>query len=189
MADTEDRTQEKDMTNSKLILLAVLALGLGGAAHAQQSGGGSVAITGEVQGSIALYFWQDPTGYQLSEGGASTLVEIGDVSAYGTPNGLLANRFTKGMQSDGFYLSTPFLVQVLRANLPSSTGYTLTAQLGDDDDTMWVIDGNLLSTTPVLISATEAYTTKRQHVLFVKFPFSKAAGGLSDTITFTATAN
>ncbi|QOY86574.1 hypothetical protein [Paludibaculum fermentans] len=177
------------MTKRNLVLIAVFALGLGAAADAQQSSGGSVAITGEVEGSIALYFWQDPAGYALNEGGASALVEIGDVSAYGTPNGLLANRFTKGIQSDGFYLSTPFLVQVLRANLPSSTGYTLTAQVGDNDDTMWLIDGNLLSTTPVLISATESYTTKRQHVLMAKFPFTKAAGGLSDTITFTATAN
>ena len=177
------------MIKRNLIFVAVMVSGLGAVANAQQANGGSLALTGEVEGSIALYFWQDPSGYQLTEGGSSTVVAIGDVSAYATPNGLLANKFTKGIQSDGFYLSTPFQLQVLEANLPSSTGYTLTAHLGDDDDTSWVIDEHVLSTVPVLISNAEPYTTKRQHILYVKFPFTKSPGALSDTITFTATAN
>src|SRR5690349_2263193 len=129
------------MTKTNLILLAALVSALAGTAAAQSAAGGSLALNGEVQGSIALYFWQDSSGYRLTEGGSSTVVAIGDVSAYATPNGLLANKFTKGMQSDGFYLTTPFLLQVVESNLSESTGYTLTAHLGDDDDTVWAIDG------------------------------------------------
>ena len=127
-----------------------------------------------VEGSISLFFWQDPNGYQLAQGGASASIDLGSISAYGTPNGLLASNFTKGMDADGFHLTTPFQVQVVEANLPSSTGYALTAYLGDNDDTVWEVDGQFLSTTPALLSAAEPYTAKRQHILYVKFPFTKS---------------
>jgi hypothetical protein len=76
----------------------------------------------------------------------------------------------------------------LKANL-SSTNYTLTAHLGDNDDTVGEVDGVFLSTTPALITSTGPYTTKVQHILYAKFPFTKTATSLSDIITFTATAN
>lgn len=177
------------MTKRNLVFVALLALALSAGASSQPAAGGSLAVSGEVQGSIAILFWQDPDGYQLSEGTSGTTVAIGDVSAYGTPNGVMANRFTKAMDSDGFHVSTPFQLQVLEANLPSSSGYTLKAQLGDDDDTVWEVDGNILSSTPALLASAEPYTTKRQHILYAKFPFTKTATSLNDTITFTATAN
>jgi hypothetical protein len=47
------------------------------------------------------------------------------------------------MDSDGFHVTTPFLIQVTKANL-SSPSYTLTANLGDNDDTIWEVDGVFL---------------------------------------------
>lgn len=172
-----------------VVFTSLIAFTLIAGAGAQTTAGGSLALSGEVQGSIAIVFWQDPAGYQLSEGASSTTVAIGEISAYGTSNGALANRFTKAMDSDGFHVSTPFQLQVVEANLPASSGYTLHAQLGDDDDTVWEVDGQVLSTTPALLASAEPYTTKRQHVLYAKFPFAKTATSLNDTITFTASAN
>ena len=177
------------LSKQELRLGAAITVLFTAAASAQTTACGSLALTGQVDGSIGILFWQDSSGYELTQGGSSTTVAIGDVSAYGTPNGLMANKFTKAMDTDGFHVTTPFQLQVFEANLPSSTGYTLTAQLGDNDDTTWEIDGHILSTTPALISNAEPYTTKRQHILYAKFPFTKTAVTLSDTITFTATAN
>lgn len=174
----------------KIVALAtVIALAATVSMAAEPNASGSLALSGEVQGSIAILFWQDAAGYQLSEGASSSAVAIGEISAYGTPNGTLPNRLTKGMDPDGFHVSTTFQLQVVQANMPASSGYTLDAQLGDDDDTVWEIDGQVLSTTPALLASAEPYTTKRQHVLYAKFPFTKTATSLNDTITFTATAN
>ena len=170
-------------------LAVSIALCLHATGNAQPVAGGSLTLSGEVQGSISLYFWQDPNGYQFVEGGSSTSIDLGAISAFGTPNGLLANKFTKGTAADGFYLTTPFELQVLEANLNSSSSYRLEAQLGDNDDTIWEVDGQVLSTTPTLLSAAEPYTAKRQHIIYVKFPYTKAALSLTDIITFTATAN
>jgi hypothetical protein len=175
----------------KHLLLAVAIILLAGLiANAQTTSNGSLALTGEVDGSIALFFFSDPSGYTFSADGlANESISIGDLSAYGTPNVLLANNFTKGMDADGFHLSTPFRLQVMEANL-SSASYTLSAHLGDNDPTVWEIDGNILSTTPALISDSLAYTTKIQHTLYVKFPFTEGSNSsLTDTITFIATAN
>ena len=173
-----------------LLLAVAIILFVGLIANAQTTSNGSLALTGEVDGSIALFFFSDPSGYTFSADGlANEPVSIGDLSAYGTANGHLPNNFTKAMDSDGFHLTTPFLLQVMEANL-SSTSYTLTAHLGDNDPTVWEIDGNILSTTPALISDSLAYTTKVQHTLYVKFLFTENANSsLTDTITFTATAN
>lgn len=177
------------MMKRNLVLAVLVGLTLSAGAKSQPEAGGSLTLSGEVQGSIAVLFWQDPSGYQLTEGTSSTTMGIGDISAYGTPNGLMANKFTKAMDSDAFHVSTPFQLQVLQANLPASSGYTLKAELGDDDDTVWEIDGQILSTTPALLASSEPYNTKRQHILYAKFPFTKSATTLNDTITFTATAN
>jgi hypothetical protein len=160
-------------------------------ASAQTNSNGSLALTGQLDGSIALFFYSAPSGYVFSSDGlANEPVSIGDISAYGTTNALQSNNFTKAMDTDGFHLSTPFLLQVMEANLPSSTGYRLMASLGDNDATVWEIDGVILSTTPALISASEPYTTKVPHTLYVKFPFTENSNSsLTDTITFIATAN
>ena len=176
------------MTKRNLIFAALAAMALGAGANSQTTAGGSLALSGEVQGSIAILFWQAPAGYQLTEGTDSTAMAIGDVSAYGTPDGAMANKFTKAMDSDGFHVSSPFRMEVRQANLPTSSGYTLRAQLGDDDDTVWEVDGQVLSTTPVLLASAEPYAVKRQHILYAKFLFTKTATSLNDTITFTASA-
>jgi len=175
----------------RAVLAIVIGLSLGCVANAQTSGNGSLALSGQLDGSIALLFFSAPSGYVFSTDGlANEPVLIGDVSAFGTSNGLLPNNFTKAMDSDGFHLTTPFLLQVLESNLPSSPGYLLMANLGDNDMTVWEIDSVVLSTTPALISASEPYTNKVQHTLYVKFPFTENSNAsLSDTITFVATAN
>ena len=175
------------MIKKNLAIAALLALGVS-VMHATQPANGSLALTGEVDGSLSLLFWQDPAGYQFVDGISNITVGIGDISAYGTPDGLMANKFTKTMDSDGFHVTTPFQLQVVQANL-SSDNYRLMANLGDDDDTVWEVDGVTLSTTPALLGAAEPYTTKRPHILYAKFPFSKTATSLTDTITFVATAN
>jgi hypothetical protein len=174
-----------------LRLAAVTLIFLGAIANAQTSGNGALALSGQLDGSIALFFFSDPSGYTFSiDGLANETMSIGDISAFGTPNGLQANKFTKTLDSDGFHMTTPFLLQVVQANLPSSTGYTLMANLGDNDATVWEVDGVFLSTTPALISPSEPYTAKVQHILYAKFPFTEnSVSSLSDTITFIATAN
>jgi hypothetical protein len=169
----------------------VIGLSLAVTANAQISGNGSLTLSGQVNGSIAMLFFSDPNGYTFTTDGlADEQLLIGDVSAFGTPNGVLANKLTKAMDPDGFHMTTPFLLQVLGANLPSFSGYKLMASLGDNDATVWEIDGVILSTTPAVISANDPYTTKVQHTLYVKFPFTETSNAsLSDTITFVATAN
>jgi hypothetical protein len=162
---------------------------LTGVANAQVvNSGGALALTGQVEGSVGFFFWQDPSGYQFAEGSSSTTIAIGDVSAYGTPNGLMPNKFTKAMDADGFHVTTPFQIQVTKANLSSPT-FTLTANLGNNDDTVWEVDGVVLSTTLAQIAAAQPYTSKVQHTLYAKFPFTKTNTDLSDTITFTVTPN
>lgn len=175
----------------RLLLAATTFLFIGVIATAQTTSTGTLALSGQLDGSIALSFFSDPNGYTFSiDGLANEPISIGAVSAFGTANGLLPNKFTKTLDSDGFHLTTPFLLQVVQANLPSSIGYKLMANLGDNDATVWEIDGVVLSTTPALISANEPYTTKIQHTLYVKFPFTENSNdGLTDTITFIATAN
>ena len=174
---------------STLISAAAILLFLAVGANAQVvNAGGSLALSGQVEGSIGFFFWQDPAGYQLAEGGSTTTISIGDVSAYGTPNGLMPNKFTKAMDSDGFHVTTPFQIQVTKANL-SSPSFTLTANLGDNDDTVWEVDGVVLSTTPAQLATSQPYSSKVQHTLYAKFPFTKVATDLSDIITFTVTPN
>jgi hypothetical protein len=97
----------------------------GAIAGAQTTSNGTLTLSGQLDGSIALFFFSDSSGYAFAADGlANEAVSIGDVSAYGTPNTLLANNFTKAMDSDGFHLSTPFLLQVKSAN-GSSTPTTL----------------------------------------------------------------
>jgi hypothetical protein len=75
---------------------------------------------GQLDGSISLFFFSAPNGFLFSiDGLANESMEIGDVSAFGTPDGLQTNNFAKGMDAGGFHLSTPFLLQVMEASLSS----------------------------------------------------------------------
>ncbi|MGJ5815260.1 hypothetical protein [Paludibaculum fermentans] len=175
-----------------LAMAATIVMMLTATAGAQTTNNGSLALTGQVDGSIVLSFHQNTSGgFTLSsgDGTAAAGASLSTVSMYGTGEGPVAgSNFVKSNQSDGFTLSGPMDVQVDKANITSS-GYTLTAQLASSDSSEWTLGGaSLNSTNPVMVVSNGTYATRTPLSLSVKFPSSMNSGSVSNTINFVATA-
>jgi hypothetical protein len=175
-----------------LTITAAIVMLLTGVAGAQTANNGSLALTGQVDGSIVLSFHQNTSGgitLTAGDGSAAAGASLSTVSMYGTSNGIVAGtNFTKTNQSDGFTLSGPFDVQVDKANITSGS-YTLTAQLQNSDSSQWTLGGTLLSSSsPATVVSEGTYAVRTPLTLSVKFPSSMNAGSVSNTINFVATA-
>ena len=171
--------------------LAVVTL-FTAAAGAQTSNNGSLALSGEVEGSIVLSFHQHTSGgitLNSGDGTAAAGSALSTVSMYGTSDGIVSGtNFVKSSQSDGFTLTGPFDVQVDKANVTSSS-YSLTAQLSTSDSSQWTLAGNTLSaSSPVTVVTSGVYAVRTPLTLAVKFPSSMNAGAVSNTINFIVTA-
>jgi hypothetical protein len=85
-------------------------------------------------------------------------------------------------------VATPFDVVVQVANQTSSN-YTLTAALQTTDSTnTWALGATNLTTTAATLTSTGAYGSTA-YTFKLTIPFSAAAGAISNTLNFTATAN
>jgi hypothetical protein len=159
-------------------------------ASAAATATGTLGVTATVAASIKLVFNTDASGVTLGGTGtnAATLA-FGTVSAYGA----IANpNITRTViAGTSFTVSSPFDVNVVKAN-SSSANYTLTAQLASADATdTWVVGGvTVTNASAASITATGAYTTNVPFVLALTVPNSVAdTTVIGNTINFTATAN
>jgi hypothetical protein len=148
---------------------------------------GTVAVSATTVASVSLTFVTDGSGITL--GGTSTSaasVAFGSVQAYG---GSVPTGVTKSVNGPtNWSLSTPIDVVVEVANQTSSN-YTLTAALQTADSTnTWALGATNLSTTPSTLTSTGAYGSTA-YTFKLTIPFSAAAGAISNTMNFTATAN
>lgn len=149
---------------------------------------GTIAVTATVGSSVSLTFVTDASGIALGGTGTSAAtIAFGNVQAYG---GVVPANVTKTVNgTTNWKLSTPFDVVVNVANQTSSN-YTLTAQLNTADAVnTWQIGATTItSASAASLTATGAYGTT-VYTLNLTIPFSEAAGAISNTLNFVATAN
>jgi hypothetical protein len=170
----------------KTTMFAILIAGMlvvSGVAMAQ-SANGTLTVSATVQTSINMVFISDGSGVPLGSSGtnAATL-NFGNISAYGA----LSPNVGRSVTATDFTVSTPFDVLV---NANGSPNYTLAAALNAADAVnSWYLDATQLSTTAATLTATGGYGANAPYTLGLKVPLSSAAGAISNTINFTATAN
>jgi hypothetical protein len=174
---------------SLTLAVAVALLVLPGMASAQTSSG-TLTVTATVDSSISLTFVSSGSGIALTGSGSSAAtMAFGNVQAYG---GSVPAGVTKSVNGVTYWqLSTPFLVRVENANAPSSANYTLDAQLSAADAVnTWLINAvDISDGSSAQITATGNFDSNDSHTLYLRIPHSAAAGAISKTVTFTATAN
>jgi hypothetical protein len=134
-----------------------------------------------------LTFVTDGSGITLGSSGTSAAtMAFGSVQAYGGSLPANVTRVVTGTST--WSLSTPFDVVVQVANQTSSN-YTLTAALQTADSTnTWSLGATNLTTTAATLTSTGAYGSTA-YTFKLTIPFSAAAGAVSNTLNFTATAN
>src|SRR6266481_1112990 len=148
---------------------------------------GTVAVTATTVASVSLTFVTDVAGITLGGTGTSAAtIAFGSVQAYG---GSVPANVTKTVNgTTNWSLATPFDVVVQVANQTSSN-YTLTAALASADAiNTWALGAINLSTTAANLTSTGAYGSTA-YTFKLTIPFSAAAGAISNTLNFTATAN
>jgi hypothetical protein len=168
-----------------LILTAAIALSFGAVANATgPSNTGSLQLTGEVDGSIAMAITANvDTGIVLvgGSGTSAATATIAPVSYYGTADNAVVSGFTKTSDSTHIILTGGFAIQVDKANLTSS------------NYNAWKLDTVTLgsSASTALLGGTSSYATPVAQTLVLTVPTSAAAGSsaISGTINLTATAN
>lgn len=157
-------------------------------AQTNPTSSGTLTVTATVQSSIALVFNSDASGVALTGSGtnAATL-NFGTVQAFG---GTLPTGVTRTTGTNDFTVSSPVDVAVTEANSTSS-GYTLTAELGSADTTnTWTVGGvTVTNSSAAQITATGAYGSSSNFPVAVTIPFSNDATNVSNTIDYVATAN
>jgi hypothetical protein len=145
-------------------------------------------VTATVVGSMSITFSSDASGITLGGSGTSAVtIAFGSVQAYG---GSVPMGVTKTVNAPtNWSLSTPFDVTVEVANLTSSN-YTLSAQLQTSDATnTWKLGTTTItSASAATLTSTGAYGLTT-YTLNLTIPFSEAAGSISNTLNFVATAN
>jgi hypothetical protein len=167
------------------LLAAAFAIGV--QSTSATSSTGTVAVTATTVASVSLTFVTDVAGIALGSSGTSAAtMAFGSVHAYG---GSVPANVTKTVNgTTNWSLATPFDVVVQVANQTSSN-YTLTAALASADATnTWALGATNLSTTAANLTSTGAYGSTA-YTFKLTIPFSAAAGAISNTLNFTATAN
>jgi hypothetical protein len=179
----------KYMKNNLLLASVLSAFALTGIANAQ-AGSGTMGVTATVQGSILLTFVTDTSGLAVTGTTSSAAsLPLGLVQMFGGAVPTNVTKTINGLLS--FDLSTPFDVRVDLANSASAT-YILTALLATPDPVnTWTLGASDISAirTPVNLNATGAYASPTAYTLKLHVPYTAAAGLISNSIAFTATAN
>ncbi len=178
-------TLKQRFTSVAVLTMAFMGLSVQQARAASASG--TVAVSATTVASVSLTFVSDASGITLGGTGTSAAtVAFGSVQAYG---GSVPTGVTKTVNgTTNWSLSTPLDVVVQVAN-QTSANYTLTAALQTADTTnTWALGATSLSTTAATLTATGAYGST-PYTFKLTVPFSAAAGAISNTMNFTATAN
>lgn len=172
----------------KLILIAAALMMISSLAAAQTTASGTLAVTATVNGTINLVFNSATGGVTLGSSGTNAAsLSFGTVQAFG---GTLATGVTRTVGTGNFTVSSPFNVNVAKANL-TSANYTLKANLTTADTTnTWVVGGvTVPSGTPATITGTGTYDQDNLFTLALTIPFSSTVTSINNTINFTAQAN
>jgi hypothetical protein len=174
---------------NKIILAVLSAFALTGIANAQ-AGSGTMGLTATVQGSILLTFVTNGSGLAVTGTTTSAAsLPLGLVQMFGGSVPANVTKTINGLLS--FDLSTPFNVRVDLANSSSAT-YVLTAVLATADPVnVWTLGASDISAsgTPTNMNATGAYASPTAYTLKLHVPATAAAGLITNSIGFTATAN
>jgi hypothetical protein len=163
-----------------VLLMPVLSM-------AQTTASGTLAVTATVESSISMVFNSNASGVALGNAGtnAATLA-FGNISAYGA----VAANVTRSVAGGNLTVSTPFDVRVDKSNT-ASPAYTLTAQLAAADAlNTWALGATTITSgAPASIGAANGYAANITYTLGLTVPLASAAGVISNTINFAATAN
>ena len=177
-----------------LVLMAAVILLFGAVANASGTNtSGTLALTGEVDGSIALQIrTSESSPITLASGAnsAAATATIAAVSYYGTADNSSVSGFVKTHDTESIILTGHFDVLVDQANTGSES-YTLTAALQTQDDLLWTLDGTTLSTSQSApLSSVAPSGSQATQTLVINVPTSVAASStaISNTINLTATA-
>jgi hypothetical protein len=145
---------------------------------------GQIRVTAQVQGSISVRFTAGSAGPITASGGTSAYFTVPVFGASFSP---ASTPVASGDST--FLISSPFEIEVIKANLPSSS-YSLRARLATPDSAhSWRIDGVEISNGRDEIIAThEFYDVPDAHALVVS---GSASAPLfpANEITFQVTAN
>jgi len=178
--------------NHRLLIAAlgvIAVLTITTSASAQVTDTGTLTITGTVQSSISLIFNSDPAGVTLSGAGTNNAtLPFGTIQAYG---GTLSPGVTRTTGAGSYTVSSPFGVNVRKAN-SSSANYTLTAVLnGVDSTNAWQVSGvAVMNGAASTITTSGSYDNDVSNTVAVTIPFSTANGtAIDNSIGFTASAN
>jgi hypothetical protein len=169
------------------LVLLVVVLGTADGAQATQASA-TMAVSVTVASSVSFVIQTDAAGLTLTNSGTSAVTAaFGTMSAYG---GTVPTGVTRTVNAPtNWKIATPFDVVVQVANQTSSN-YTLTAQLQTTDATnTWQINTTTVTAaTPATLTSTGTYGTTA-YTFSLTIPFTEAAGAISNTINFVATAN
>jgi hypothetical protein len=174
---------------NKAILTTVLSMfAFSGVAFAQV-GSGTLGVTATVVGTLSLTFITDPAGMAVTGTGTATAsLPFGNVQMFGGAAVPGLTQTVNGVAS--FTISTPVDIRADLSNSPS-LNYTLAATLTTPDAVnAWTVGAVNISTGAITtIAATAAYATNTPYVFALTIPATEAAGLITNTINFTATAN
>ena len=172
----------------RLLTMALLTLTLTIGVSTASATDGTVAVTATTVASVSLVFETDEVGIALGGNDTGTAtIAFGTVQAFG---GTLAGGVTRTVNGiTDWSLSTPFDVVVQVANDTDSDNYTLTAALQTADlVNTWQLGAIGLTTAPVALTTVGAFGIT-PYTFKLTIPFSEAAGSISNTMNFVATAN
>jgi|HubBroStandDraft_6_1064221.scaffolds.fasta_scaffold40132_3 hypothetical protein len=157
-------------------------------ASASASASATMAVSITVASSLSFVIQSDASGLALTNSGTSAVTAaFGTMSAYG---GTVPTGVTRTVNAPtNWKVSTPFDAVIQVANQTSSN-YTLTAQLASSDATnTWQIGSTTItSASASTVTATGTYGNTA-YTFNLTIPFSEAAGAISNTLNFVATAN
>ncbi len=168
-----------------LAVAAVMTLAFASVASAATSSG-ALTVTGTVESSINLTI-ESAGGTTSGTGTAAATSALGNINKYGSaPTG-----FTLARGASDWTLSSTVGVKVDKANL-TSTGYTLTAQLGSAPASgiVWKLNGSTLSNSvATTLTATGTYASTGSYSWDIVVADSAAAAAIGNAINFGATSN
>jgi hypothetical protein len=174
----------KRLFTATILVTTLLA---GAKVASAQTSTGTLTVTATVASSIGLTFENDAAGVSLTGAGTNAAtMGFGTISAYGT---IATSGVTRTVGASDFTVSSPFGVQVVRAN-SSSANYTLAVALASADATnTWKINATTLTVANQNLGISYAYGTTVPHTLYLTVPFTASSGAISKVVNFTATAN
>jgi len=162
-----------------LVFLFAAALAFG-----QRTASGRLRVNAEIEGSISVVFTAPQAQTVQTNGTTSATFTVP------TMGGSFSRNATPVMAGDGsFLISSPFEIQVVKANLPSAS-YTLRSWLNRPDPVhSWLIDSVEIGKGGMqVISMHEFYGSPNPHTLKVSGA-ATSLENLTNAITFQVVAN